>query len=135
MAVMGEIFDVSTAAKRFRLFAVAEAITWVGLLIGMAFKWIPNILDKLGVLTDPQWVLGVKIFGPVHGTVFIVYVLVTLVVSRELEWSRRTLLLALGASIPPFATVWFERWAVRTDQLGELSANGRGAAAAPSNAS
>ncbi|MFD3511177.1 DUF3817 domain-containing protein [Nocardia sp. NPDC058666] len=136
MAVMGEFFDVRTPAKRFRLFAIAEAISWIGLLIGMAFKWIPFFLDKLGVLTDPQWVVGVKIFGPVHGTIFVGYLIVTLVVSRELEWTRRTLLLALGASVPPLATVWFERWAERTGQLGELSVDaGKGAAAASSNAS
>lgn len=122
MGDMGEIFDLSTTAKRFRLLAFAEAVSWGLLLIGMAFKWIPLGLDKLGLLDDPGWVYGVKIFGPIHGAFFVAYVLVTLVASRELGWSRNTVLLALGASIPPFCTVWFERWAVRTGQLGELSA-------------
>ncbi|MFF0546527.1 DUF3817 domain-containing protein [Nocardia thailandica] len=132
---MGEIFDLSTAAKRFRLLAFAEAVSWGLLIIGMAFKWIPWLLDLVGVLDDPQWVYGVKIFGPIHGFFFVAYVLVTLVASRELEWSRRTLLLALGASLPPFFTVWFERWAVRTGQLGELSAAPEGSPASPVAAS
>ncbi|QLY34952.1 DUF3817 domain-containing protein [Nocardia huaxiensis] len=120
MGGMG-FLDLGTVAKRFRFFAVLEAVSWAGLLVGMAFKWIPKLLDALNVMTDPQIVIGVKIFGPIHGAVFIFYLLVTLLAARELEWNRRTTLLALGASIPPFFTVWFERWAIRTGRLGELS--------------
>ncbi|MBF6133445.1 DUF3817 domain-containing protein [Nocardia otitidiscaviarum] len=132
MVRMGDFFDLGTVAKRFRFFAVLEAVSWAGLLIGMAFKWIPRLLDALNLgVTDPQIVVGVKIFGPIHGGVFIFYVLIALLAARELEWSRRTTLLALVASIPPFATVWFERWAVRTGQLGELSAGAAAEGAAP----
>ena len=95
-----------TAALAFRIVAVAEACSWIGLLIGMFVKYVPETTE-----------LGVKIFGPIHGGIFVAYVVVALVTARVLRWSMGTTLLALIASIPPLATVWFERRATRAGQL------------------
>ena len=95
-----------TAATSFRIVAVAEALSWVGLLIGMYVKDVPETTE-----------LGVKIFGPVHGAIFVAYVVIALITSRVLGWSPRTTVLALVCSIPPLATVWFERLATRNDRL------------------
>jgi integral membrane protein len=95
-----------TAATLFRVVAVAEALSWVGLLIGMYVKYVPETTE-----------LGVKIFGPIHGGVFVAYVLVALLSARTFRWSAGTTLLALAASIPPLATVLFERWITRTGRL------------------
>ncbi|MBM7813222.1 DUF3817 domain-containing protein [Saccharothrix algeriensis] len=97
---------LSSPVGRFRLLALAEAVSWAGLLIGMFFKY---------VLVNNE--LGVKVFGPVHGVVFVGYVLVTLMLAHR--WDRRTTIWALVASIPPFGTVVFERWAQRTGKLTE----------------
>ncbi|WP_194819565.1 DUF3817 domain-containing protein [Nocardia sp. XZ_19_385] len=115
MLAMGNIFDLSTVAKRFRFIAVLEAISWVGLLTGMAFKY-----SWLG-LPDPGNEVGVKIFGPVHGIIFVLFLVTALLAARELKWNWKTTLLALASSIPPLFTVIFEVWAQRTGQLGELS--------------
>lgn len=96
----------TSAVGRFRLLAVAEAVSWAGLLIGMFFKYV--------VVGDE---IGVKVFGPIHGAIFVLYVLVTLLVRVPLRWDGRTTTLALLASIPPFGTVVFERWASRIGKL------------------
>lgn len=95
-----------TVATAFRIVAVAEALSWIGLLVGMFVKYVPGTSE-----------LGVQIFGPVHGGIFVAYVVVALVAARALRWSIGTTLLALLASIPPLATIWFERWATRTGRL------------------
>jgi len=95
-----------TAATAFRIVAVAEALSWLGLLIGMYVKYVPETTE-----------LGVQVFGPIHGAVFVAYVVVALVAARVLRWDVRTTMLALIASVPPLATLWFERWAARTDRL------------------
>ncbi|WP_029434072.1 DUF3817 domain-containing protein [Blastococcus sp. URHD0036] len=100
-----------TAVQLFRAVAVAEAITWVGLLTGMYVKYVPETTE-----------LGVKVFGPIHGAVFVLYVVVTLLTARRLRWSPGTALLALAASVPPFATVVFEVWARRTGRLEAVRA-------------
>nr|WP_033245877.1 DUF3817 domain-containing protein [Nocardia carnea] len=103
-----------TTAGRFRFFAVLEALSWLGLLTGMAFKYLPEEGNEIGV----------KIFGPVHGGVFVLFVLIALVTAREFEWNWKTTVLALLSSIPPFFTVLFEVWAVRTGKFDQQAASG-----------
>ena len=100
-----------TAATAFRVVAVAEALSWIGLLIGMYVKYVPETTE-----------LGVKIFGPIHGGIFVAYVVVALLTARVLKWSIGTTALALVASIPPLATIWFERRATRTGRLPQREA-------------
>ncbi len=95
-----------TVAIAFRVVAVAEACSWLGLLIGMFVKYVLDTSE-----------LGVKIFGPIHGAVFVTYVLVALVAARMLRWSLGTTLLGLAASVPPLVTIWFERWATGSGAL------------------
>ncbi|MFE7746488.1 DUF3817 domain-containing protein [Nocardia sp. NPDC057455] len=120
---MGNVFDLSTVAKRFRFVAVLEAISWFLLIIGMVFKRIPEPV---------LW--PVKVFGMTHGIVFVLFVIAAIVAARELGWSAKTTVLALLSSIPPFCTVLFEVWAVRSGQLGELSNAGSAESGAPVSA-
>jgi integral membrane protein len=90
----------------FRAVAIAEACSWAGLLIGMFFKYVVVFND-----------IGVNVFGPIHGALFVAYVVITLLVARAYRWTLRTTVVALVASIPPFATLWFERRARRAGQL------------------
>jgi integral membrane protein len=103
---MSTLTEPRTVARAFRAVAVAEAVSWALLLAGMFVKWVLRTSE-----------LGVQLAGPVHGAIFIGYVLVTLLAWRVLRWSPGTALLALVASVPPFATVWFERRAQRNGQL------------------
>ncbi|MEO6518856.1 MAG: DUF3817 domain-containing protein, partial [Pseudoxanthomonas sp.] len=54
------------AGRLFVVAAVLEGFTWIGLLIGMWFKYGAGTTD-----------LGVRIFGPLHGAAFVFYVAVT----------------------------------------------------------
>lgn len=104
---------LGTPAGRFRVVAIAEALSWAGLLIGMAVKYLGSGSE-----------VGVQVFGPVHGAIFILYVLVALATWRALQWGTGTALLALVASIPPFGTWVFERWALKTGRLGYTPGGG-----------
>ena len=108
---MSDIFDLRTAAKRFRFVAFFEAATWVGLLIGMAFKYLPADGSEIGV----------KVFGPLHGAAFLLYLPVTGWTIYALRWGFFTAIAAIVASLPPFGTFIFEKWAARTGRLAELS--------------
>ncbi len=100
------VLSPSTGALVFRIVAIAEACSWAGLLVGMFFKYVVVFDD-----------IGVTVFGPIHGALFVAYVIVTLVVARTFRWSVPTTVLALVASIPPLATLWFERRARRRELL------------------
>ncbi len=96
-----------TIVRLFLLVATAEAISWTGLLIGMYVKYFTDGGER-----------GVQIFGPIHGGVFVAYVVLALLVARVQRWSMPVTLAALLCSIPPFATLLFEWWAARTGRLG-----------------
>ncbi|GAB7042132.1 MULTISPECIES: DUF3817 domain-containing protein [Catenuloplanes] len=94
------------ALSLFSIVAIAEACSWTGLLIGMFFKYV--------VVGNE---IGVKIFGPIHGALFTAYVVLTLAVAWLNRWRWTTALVALACSIPPLATLAFERWARRRGLL------------------
>jgi integral membrane protein len=60
---------------------------------------------------------GVALFGPIHGVIAILYVLVALATWSALRWRTGVGLLALAASLPPFGSVVFERWATRAGHM------------------
>jgi len=104
--VTARLLAPQTVSRAFRAVAIAEAVSWVLLLAGMFVKWVLRTSE-----------LGVQLAGPVHGAIFLGYVLVSLVAWRVLGWAPRTAVLALAASVPPLCTVWFERWAQRSGRL------------------
>lgn len=98
----------TTPARLFRTVAIAEAVTWTGLLVGMFLKYVTETTE-----------LGVRVFGMLHGVVFVAYVVTTAVVWVDRRWSAGRGLLALVAAVPPLATLPLEWWAVRKDWLGD----------------
>ena len=98
--------DPTVLARIFRGVAIAEACSWTGLLIGMVFKYLVVFDD-----------VGVKVFGPIHGALFVAYVIVTLLCARTFRWDRATTVVGLLASIPPLTTIWFERRAAHRGRL------------------
>lgn len=92
--------------RAFVISAIVEAITWVGLLTGMLFKYVVASNE-----------VGVQIFGPIHGAAFIVYVAITVAAALTFKWKWWVTLLALAAAIPPLTTIWAERWITRRGDL------------------
>lgn len=90
----------------FKVVAVAEALSWAGLLVGMYLKHVAGTTEA-----------GVHLFGPIHGGIFVAYVGLVLLLARGLRWGPWVTLTGLAASVPPFATVVFELWAARTGRL------------------
>lgn len=107
MAAMTRSFDLRTVAGWFRLIALAEAVSWAGLLVGMYFKY----------LGSPRTEIGVKVFGPIHGGVFVAFVVAALLVGIACKWGVGTWILALLASIVPLGSVIFVMWADRTARI------------------
>ena len=95
-----------TTARLFRAVAAFEAFTWVGLLLGMAFKYL---------ITQNE--IGVQIFGPLHGAAFVAYLLVTLLAAVRLRWGVWPTLVTLAASVPPLTTLVADWWLHRTGRL------------------
>ena len=103
-----------TITRLFKGFALSEAISWGLLLIGMFFKWILKTTE-----------MGVQIAGPIHGVMFIGYVLCALKLWQEKSWPGKTIGLALVSAVIPFMTIWFEKRAERAGELDTPAAGPR----------
>jgi integral membrane protein len=106
MAHMANNYDVRSVAGWFRLIAIAEALSWAGLLVGMYLKRVAETTE-----------VGVKVFGPIHGGVFVAFVVVAYLVGRARKWDVKTWVLALLGSIVPLGSVIFVIWADRSGKL------------------
>lgn len=104
---MRRVSDFPTR-RWFRVIAFAEACSWLGLLIGMYVKYVPETTE-----------VGVQVFGPIHGGIFVAYVLACFAARRAFDWSARTTFVALVCAVPPFCTALFEVLADRRGLLGE----------------
>ena len=93
----------------FKAVALLEGLSWLGLPVGMYVKYVADAGET-----------GVHVFGPIHGGVFIAYVVLALLTARIQRWTVWTTVIALVASIPPFCTVWFELWAKRSGRLNPV---------------
>jgi integral membrane protein len=86
-----------------------------------------GLLPAILVVAVVHWVSGrgaavVAVVGATHGTAFMLYVLLTLVVARILHWPPRMLSVAVSVAFVPFATWTFER-RVRADLNQRLEAH------------
>lgn len=94
----------------FRFAAFIEALSWIGLLYGMAMKYF--------VTFDGQWA---RIFGQVHGLLVMFYLVMGFIISNERKWPIRSVVLGTLATIPPFFTIVFDRWAAKTGHYGKAA--------------
>lgn len=98
---------VRSVLPAFRLVANLEALSWAGLLVGMALKY------GVAAGADVEIEL-VTLFGRLHGGLVIAYAGLAVAAAWIGRWNVRTTALALAATVPPFATVVFDLWAHRS---------------------
>ena len=90
----------------FRSFAVAEVVTWALLIGGMLLKYVARVGD---------W--PVSVAGPIHGFVFLAYLVAGVVVAVNQRWSLGVTAAALASAVVPFASLPVERWIDRRGGL------------------
>jgi integral membrane protein len=76
--------------SKFRTVALLEAISYLALLVATFVKRVIEGPDLVPVL------------GPIHGILFLAYVLLTLLVREEQGWTLGQTLIVLVASTIPF---------------------------------
>ena len=89
--------------KTFRVVALAEATSFLLLLVASVLKRT----------ADAE--IGVTILGPIHGLLFIAYVLIALGVRPQEGWDARTTLLVLLGAVVPFGGYVVDRWLARRE--------------------
>ena len=89
------------AQRRFRVVAVAEAVTFLALLAATYVKYAE----------DQE--AGVQVLGPIHGLLFVAYVVLAVRLAPAAGWSARTTVLVLAGAVAPFGGFAVDRWLKR----------------------
>lgn len=84
-----------------RWIALAEATTFLALLIAAIVKRT----------ADNE--IGVQILGPIHGLLFIAYVVNAFSIREQLGWSAKTTFWVLVGAVVPFGGYVVDWWMVR----------------------
>jgi len=90
-----------SSIRTLRYVAIAEAASFLVLLVATYVKYANDA---------PA---GVEIMGPVHGTLFLAYVLIALNVRGPARWSNRATLGVLLGAVLPFGGFVVDRWLAR----------------------
>ncbi|MCW4466815.1 DUF3817 domain-containing protein [Glutamicibacter sp. MNS18] len=106
MANRGSLRWQSGARSIFRVVSFVECFTWVGMLTGMAFKYLINGNG-----------IGVTIFGWAHGITWLCYLAAALFAAVTFRWKVWVLLIGWVSSTLPFLTWPFERWMLKTGRI------------------
>ncbi|MEE9350155.1 MAG: DUF3817 domain-containing protein [Flavobacteriaceae bacterium] len=84
--------------KTFKIIALLEGISFILLIvIGLPLKynWENDIM--------------VKLMGYPHGFLAIAYVVLAILIKKELKWTYKDLIIVLICSLIPFATFWMSK--------------------------
>lgn len=96
--------------QALRLVAVVEAVSFLLLLVATAIKY------------GADQPIGVQILGPIHGILFVGYVVLALMVWNERRWSTRTALLVLVGAVLPFGGFVVDRSILRSEPVAAPNA-------------
>jgi integral membrane protein len=91
--------------RNFRHIALAEATTFLALLVA-------SVLKNTGGSE-----LGVQILGPIHGLLFILYVVFALQLREPEGWSGKQTIGILIGAVLPFGGYVVDWWLLRRERL------------------
>jgi integral membrane protein len=100
-----------TPKKLFRLFALAEAVTWTLLIGGLILR------ATVGVPS-----VAFTIVGGLHGAVFLTYAVIASITGVNQRWGFGRTVLGVVLAIVPYATIPFE---LHVQRSGKLEGNWR----------
>ncbi len=82
----------------FRVVSFLEGVSYLLLMsLGLYYKY---------ALNDPSFV---KMFGMPHGILFMLYIILAIMIKKEMKWDNKTLGIVLLASILPFGTFYIDK--------------------------
>ena len=99
--------------RNFKLVALIEATTFLLLLVA---SYVKRANDQP---------LGVEVLGPIHGLLFVAYMVMALALREHAGWTGRQTLLILIGAVVPFGGYVVDRW-IDSNNAAVLRAEGAG---------
>ena len=82
----------------FKIVGFLEGVSYLLLMtLGLYYKYMLN---------DPSFV---KMFGMPHGILFMLYLILAILLKKEMQWNNSTLAIVFLGSIIPFGTFYVDK--------------------------
>lgn len=107
-----------TLPRDLTAYRVAAIVTGVGLL------FLVLVAMPLRYIGDEPWLS--KAYSPVHGVIYMAYVVVVIWVTTRRRWSPTKALLIILAGVVPFLSFVVERRVIADELAGERPSGGSG---------
>ena len=93
---------MNSALGRFRLISIIEGVSTILLfLVAIPMKYALDIP------------MAVKIVGPLHGLLFLMYLVMLVSTWASQQWPLRMFIVGLFAAVPPFGTFLYDHFMVK----------------------
>lgn len=96
--------------RNFKIVAILEATSFLLLLVSSVLK------------RTNDWPLGVEILGPLHGVLFLSYVVMVFNLREEMRWSTKVTIWILIGAVLPFGGYVVDGWLNRNPPPAEARA-------------
>lgn len=84
--------------KTFRIISFLEGVSYLLLLfIAVPIKYLKG---------DATYV---KMLGMPHGLLFMLYIVLAIVIQKQMKWNFKTLIIVLACSVIPFGTFYVDK--------------------------
>lgn len=95
--------------RNFKIVALTEATTFLLLLVSSVLK------------RTSDFEIGVTVLGPIHGILFVAYVVMVLNLRDPMGWSSKVTGWILVGAVLPFGGYVVDRWLEKNPPAGEPS--------------
>lgn len=106
--------SVRTSFARFRVASIVEGIALLVLVCIMVMRYVVFGGDTWFSTTSDTWTQVSKIWSPIHGLIYMIYVVLAFDVWLKMRWGLPRMLLLMFFGVVPVLSFFGERWTQQT---------------------
>lgn len=101
---------VRAALERFRVASVVEGIALLVLVVIMVMEYVVHGGPTPFSTTSPTWATISAVWSPIHGLIYMIYVVLSFALWSRMRWSLPRMLLLMLFGVVPVLSFFGERW-------------------------
>jgi integral membrane protein len=105
-----DVVDARTSFARFRVASIVEGIALLVLVAIMIMRYVVFGGDGMFTTTSDTWTQISKTWSPIHGLIYMVYVVLGFDLWLKMRWRLPRMLLLMFFGVVPVLSFFGERW-------------------------
>lgn len=101
---------IRTSFARFRIASIVEGIALLVLVLIMVMRYVVFGGDAPFTTTSPLWEQISSVWSPIHGLIYMIYVILGFDLWMRMRWTLPRMLLLMLFGVVPVLSFFGERW-------------------------